>query len=222
MFTFTKDMAEKLKKIRKESKLSQREVGIRMGISPSSAQSFIAQLEAGRIKNPTLKTILDYLSVCNYAWSKFFGDLSAIQFSLNHNKIMRQVEIPKYRQKIDRDVAKYTHSIKTKFSQKQDIKPLTLEKQEEMAIKFLRHRQIIEQIEQDVTILMGNTEEPGIVNQFYKAFARECYRALNKYGISSKSDAKIKERLLVWQNRGLKRELLEKIKELVKEIKLQA
>ncbi len=222
MFTFTEEMAQKLKKIRKESKLSQKEVALRMGLKSDAGRSFIAQLEAGRIKNPTLKTILDYLSVCNYAWSKFFGELSAIQFSLNHNKIMQQAEIPKHYQKIDRDVAKYTHSIKTKFFPKQNIKPLAPEKQEEMAIKFLKHRKIIEQIEQDVTILMGNTEEPGIVNQFYKAFARECYRALNKYGISSKSDAKIKERLLVWQNRGLKRELLEKIKELVKEIKLQA
>ncbi|MCX8014918.1 MAG: helix-turn-helix domain-containing protein [candidate division WOR-3 bacterium] len=214
MFVFTKEMAEKLKKVRKESGLSQKEVGIRMGLKMDSAQAYIARLERGEIKNPSLKTILDYLSVCNYAWSKFFSELSAIQFNLSHNEIMRKVEIPRYYQKIDRDVAKYTHSIQTKFSQKQNIKPLTLQKQEKMATEFLKYRTVIEQIEQEVTKLMGNTEEPGLVNQFYKSFARECYRTLKTHGLSPKSEAKLRARFLIWQNRGLKRELLEKVKEI--------
>ncbi|MEO0091916.1 MAG: helix-turn-helix transcriptional regulator [candidate division WOR-3 bacterium] len=215
MFIFTKEIGLGLKKIREKSGLTQKEVAERIGMKSASGRCYIARLEAGLIKNPSLRTILDYLSVCNYAWSKFFGELSAIQFSLNHNKIMQQAEIPKHYQKIDRDVAKYTHSIKTKFFPKQNIKPLAPEKQEEMAIKFLKHRKIIEQIEQDVTILMGNTEEPGIVNQFYKAFARECYRRFKKYGAGPEAEAKISERFSVWQARGLKPELLKKVKELV-------
>ncbi|MCX7785872.1 MAG: hypothetical protein N2201_06590 [candidate division WOR-3 bacterium] len=51
-----------------------------------------------------------------------------------------------------------------------------------MATEFLGHRLEIEQIEHKVTILMGNTQ----VNQYYKAFVRECYHTLKKYVISDK------------------------------------
>lgn len=213
MFIFTQDMAENLRKIREQCKLSQKEVGVRMGIRKSSAQSFIAQLESGLIKNPSLKTILDYLSVCNYSWSQFFSDLSAIQFKLSHKKIIRQVKIPKYHKKIERDVAKYTHSIQTKFAQKQRIKPLTLEKQDKMALGFLKHRVIIEQIEQEITSLLANTQEPAIVNQFYKAFARECYRILKKHSDASRANQKINQTTEKWIKQGLKKELLAKVKE---------
>ncbi len=223
MFTFTKEMAERLKKIREDSGLSQKEVGIRMGIKPSLAQSVIAQLEAGRIKNPTLKTILDYLSVCNYPWSRFFTELSAIAFKLQEDKLMATANITQYSEKISRDLARYRIGLEHKYPARKKLRePLSPQKREVMAQGFLSYRAEMEKIERAINRLLGDTSEPTIVNRYYMAFARECYRRFKKYGAGPEAEAKISERLSVWQDRGLKKELLEKIKELVKEIRLQA
>jgi transcriptional regulator with XRE-family HTH domain len=69
MFIFTKDMAEKLRKIRETAQLTQPEVALRIGIKTKSGKSVISQLEKGMVKNPTLKTILDYLRACGESWS---------------------------------------------------------------------------------------------------------------------------------------------------------
>ncbi|MDH5185459.1 MAG: helix-turn-helix domain-containing protein [candidate division WOR-3 bacterium] len=53
-FVFTKEMAELLKKMRIKSGLSQAEVAVRIGFSYKSADSFIAHLEKGLLKNPPM------------------------------------------------------------------------------------------------------------------------------------------------------------------------
>jgi transcriptional regulator with XRE-family HTH domain len=50
-------MGERLAQIRKQAKLSQKEVAERMGIKSKSGQAYIARLENGIIKNPSIKTI---------------------------------------------------------------------------------------------------------------------------------------------------------------------
>jgi transcriptional regulator with XRE-family HTH domain len=72
MFIFTKEMAEKLRKIRVNARLTQKEVALRIGIKSKSGRSVIGQLESGLVKNPTLRTILDYLRACGSSWPEFF------------------------------------------------------------------------------------------------------------------------------------------------------
>ena len=64
MFIFTKEMAEKLRKIRETARLTQKEKALRIGLKTKSGNSVISQLESGMVKNPTLRTILDYLRAC--------------------------------------------------------------------------------------------------------------------------------------------------------------
>ena len=59
MFIFTKEMAEKLRKIRETALLTQQEVALRIGLKTKSGKSVICQLESGTVKNPSLRTILD-------------------------------------------------------------------------------------------------------------------------------------------------------------------
>ena len=61
MFIFTKEIAKKLAHFRMKNKMSQKEVAERMGMKPKSGQSYIAQLERRKIKNPFLSTVLNYL-----------------------------------------------------------------------------------------------------------------------------------------------------------------
>jgi len=222
MFVFTKPMGEKLAVIRKKSKLSQKEVAERMGIKSKAGQSYIAQLENGMIKNPGIKTICDYLSICGYPWGSYFNDISAMHFNMQNWKIISQVDIPRHYKKVSRDVAKYQHSIETKFSEKQGLKPLKIEKQEKMALGFLKHRVVIEPIETEVQKLLGELNAPLVSNQFYKAFVRECYRVIKKLttkGISADSvslaaSIKLNQIIDKWVEKGLDRNILEKVKDI--------
>ena len=226
-FTLTKEIGNLLAKIRKEALLTQKDVAERLGLSEKAGMMYISKLEQGKIKNPSMNTILHYLTVCNKPWVSFFEKLAGIYFMKSHWKIISQVDIPRHYKKVTRDVAKYQHSIETKFSEKQGLKPLKQEKQEKMAIGFLKHRVVIEPIEREITILLGDSGEPIINNQYYKAFARECYSAIRKANMPQMDTDKNQEKSSVnirglnldkiiekWVEKGLKREILEQVKEI--------
>jgi len=107
MFFFTKEMAKLLKKIRVKANLSQTEVGIRIGLKPKNAPKYISNLEAGKITNPTLRTILHYLRACGVSWSEFFKQLDRIDFKLRHEKMILQLPIPPDQRKIQRDATQH-------------------------------------------------------------------------------------------------------------------
>jgi transcriptional regulator with XRE-family HTH domain len=73
MFIFTKEMADKLRKVRINARLSQRELALALSFKTKSGQSYIARLEKGLIKNPTIRILLDYLRTCGESWSEFFN-----------------------------------------------------------------------------------------------------------------------------------------------------
>jgi transcriptional regulator with XRE-family HTH domain len=87
MFIFTKEMAKKLKEIRERSRLTQQEVAKELGLKAKYGQSFIARLENGLIKNPSLKTILDFLRACGASWTEFFKELDTIDFKMRHENL---------------------------------------------------------------------------------------------------------------------------------------
>ena len=91
MFLFTKEMAKILKDIRKKANLSQTEVGIRIGLKPKNAPKYISNLEAGKINNPTLRTILNFIRACGASWVEFFKELDRIDFKLRHEKMISQL-----------------------------------------------------------------------------------------------------------------------------------
>lgn len=104
-----------LQRFRKQARLSQSEVAQELGLSESSGFKYVSWLETGRIKNPSLLTVLNYLKACRVYWSTFFQELSAIDFKLEQESIMRQVEMPDnmrpyLRHKIDRDMARYLYN----------------------------------------------------------------------------------------------------------------
>jgi transcriptional regulator with XRE-family HTH domain len=215
----TKEMGSLLADIRKKAHLTQKEVGERLGFSSRSGRVYVSRLEKGGINNPSLWLILKYLNICEKSWSAFFEKLSGIYFNKQHDKIIAQVPTTKFQSKVDRDVAKYTHSIQTKFSNKQEIKPLAQQEKEKMSVGFGKYRAIIEPIEKEITILLGSSGELPLLNQFYKAFARECYSAIKKsttkeISVDSAMNIKLNQIIDKWVEKGLKREVLEKVKEI--------
>jgi len=93
-FVFTKEIGQLLIKYRKQARLSQGEVAKRCGLHTKTGYSQISRLESGRIKNPSLGSIILFLKACNTPLVSFFQELSAIDFKIEHEKIMRQVEMP--------------------------------------------------------------------------------------------------------------------------------
>ena len=80
-------MAIHLKKYRESTGLTQKEIAKRLGFSIG----YISHLESGKIKNPTLGTIILYLKTIRVPWAKFFGEMEAIDFSLEHKKLFDSV-----------------------------------------------------------------------------------------------------------------------------------
>lgn len=114
MFIFTKPMAEKLCEIRKRAHLTQVEVGLRMGMSKKSAQTTIARLEKGTIKNPGISMIIDFLIVCNADWRNFIEAVHQIWAKTNLLEVVPVVNLPaqaKIKRKVDRDVSLYAAKI---------------------------------------------------------------------------------------------------------------
>jgi transcriptional regulator with XRE-family HTH domain len=123
MFMLTKEMASVLVKIRGKANLTQKDVAKRMGIISKSGRSYIAQLEGGLIKNPSLATIIDYLNACGGKRLTFFTELDKILIKQEQQEVMSQAELTTkakmkrvgYKtliQKLDRDTALYANKIK--------------------------------------------------------------------------------------------------------------
>jgi hypothetical protein len=108
-----------------------------------------------------------------------------------------------------------------------------------MTLKFLKHRAVIEPIEDEVQKLLGKLNIPLVYNQSYKDFVRECYSAIKKLttlceapsseakmqvrnkestknvSASSAINMKLNQLIEKWVKKGLKWEILEKVKEVV-------
>jgi len=104
MFNFTKEMAKILRRLRENANLTQKEVATRMGVKTKYGQSLIAQLEMGKVKNPSLRTILDYLRACGASWVvrlRRIKELDAIDFKMRHEKMIVQVQPAPTKRKIE-------------------------------------------------------------------------------------------------------------------------
>lgn len=223
----TKEIGRQLADVRKQSYLTQAEVGKRLGFSAKTAKIYISKLERGVITNPSLWLVLDYLTICEKPWSAFFDKLANIYFMKKHWILIGAVPAVFSYRKTDKAVAHYEYGLDNKFAYKQKIKPLTEFQKQKMATGYARYQAFMHMIEKDITRYLGDSGEPYGLNQFYKAFARQYYSAIRKYQTQMDTDKK-KEKSSVdiggknldkifeqWMNRGLKREILEKVKEVV-------
>jgi transcriptional regulator with XRE-family HTH domain len=177
MFIFTKEMAEKLRKIRETARLTQKDVALRIGIKSKSGRSVIGQLENGIVKNPTLRTILEYLRACGTSWSEFFQQLDAIDFRTRHEKMISQIPMPPAQRKIQRDAMRYEIGIEfpSKEKPKRDID-----------FDRLKSR-----IENKVTPFLIKNNIEGNQASMYLKFTREFFdfmATLNKSGMKAITD----------------------------------
>jgi transcriptional regulator with XRE-family HTH domain len=199
MFLFTKEMAKLLKEIRVKANLSQTEVGIRIGLKPKNAPKYISNLEAGKITNPTLRTILNYLRACGVSWVEFFKELDRIDFKMRHEKMIASVHPPPTQRKIQRDTMKYEIGIE--FPSKEKPK---------WDIDFDRLKK---QIKDKVLVLLTkNQVEESQINSYQK-FALEYFdflATLNKAGMKMVADK--------YQRAGLKLNLIFKIKKVINSV----
>ena len=83
-------MADILSRIHKQAGLSQTEVAERIGLSRKS-YPYISYLESGKIKNPSLASIVLYIRACGGSLVEFFKDFDVIDFKLRHEKMISQL-----------------------------------------------------------------------------------------------------------------------------------
>ena len=121
MFIFTKEMAKILRRLRENANLTQKEIATRMGIKTKYGQSLIAQIEMGKVKNPGLRTILDYLRACGTSRVEFFKELDRIDFKMRREKMSSQLPSPVSQRKIQRDAMRYEIGVEFPSKEKEEI-----------------------------------------------------------------------------------------------------
>jgi transcriptional regulator with XRE-family HTH domain len=303
---FNKEIGKKLVLLRKKVNLTQSEIAKRMRIKSASGRSFIAQLEIGLIKNPSIGTLFNYLSACGASWTEFVKELELSYNKTRRKGIVSQVKLPsnfKLQKKIDRDAQLYAKNIsgvpkqsvtintklvkekikskvmklltshqtdeklipiyldytnhmfereqnpnpnpqlnytpwiksgikkilfstissivhKTYWQEKKKLlkqKPLSQDKQEQMAVRFARYRAHIEPIELAVQGLLNQIVIPEVLYPFYKAYTRECFKAIRKY--LGKDPVLLRQKISnindEWIANGLNSEVLNKINNVV-------
>jgi hypothetical protein len=107
------------------------------------------------------------------------------------------------------------NEIKAEIKRIEAKKPLPTKKQEKMAIGFTKYRIRIEKIEAETHRLLCDLAVPTSWFASYKAFARECYRALKKYYGPNQEllNKKLNEIIERWKKEGLKQDVLLKLKD---------
>ncbi len=199
MFFFTKEIAQKLKTTRTKANLSQTEVGLRIGLKPKSAAKYISNLEAGKITNPTLRTILEYLRACGESWSEFFKHLDAIDFRTRHEKMISQLPIPPIQRKIQRDAMRYEIGIE--FPSKEKPK------------RDIDFNRLKSRIETKVTPFLIKHNIEGNQASMCQKFTREYFdflATLNKSGMKAVTDKYLRT--------GLKRNLFFGLKKIINNV----
>ena len=199
MFNFTKDMAKILSRLRKNANLTQKELANRMGIKTKYGQSLIAQIEMGKVSNPSLRTILDYLRSCGESWSEFFKHLDAIDFRTRHEQMIAQLPIPPTQRKVQRDAMKYEIGIEfpSKEKPKRDIDFDRLKSRiENKVVPFL----IKQEIEENQASLCRK-----FVREYFNFMA-----SLNKSGMRAVVDK--------YQRAGLKIHILYGLKKIINSV----
>jgi transcriptional regulator with XRE-family HTH domain len=197
MFNFTKEMAKTLRRFRVNANLSQKEVANRMGGKTKYGQSLIAQIEMGKVSNPSLRTILDYLRACGASWVEFFKELDRIDFKLRHEKMISQVLLPPSERKIQRDAMRY--EVNVEFPSKE---------KEEIDIERLR-----KQIGNRVLVLLSKNQVAEKEIPSYQKFSLEYFdfmATLNKAGMKMVMDK--------YQRMRLQLNLLYKIKKIINSV----
>ena len=207
MFNFTKEMAKVLRRLREDANLTQKEVASRMEIKTKYGQSLIAQIEMGKVKNPSLRTILDYIRACGASWVEFFKELDRIDFKMRHEKMIAQLPKPPEKRKIERDVMKYEIGIEFPSKEKEEIDFERLK-------KIIKDKAItlVNKEEEILTPAHQRKEEKAAI-AVYQKFALEYFdflATLNKPGMKTVTDK--------YQRAGLKLHLLSKIKKIINSV----
>jgi transcriptional regulator with XRE-family HTH domain len=96
-------------------------------------------------------------------------------------------------------------------------KPLSLETQEKMSVRFGNYRVKIEQIELAAHRKLNEIIIPEVLYPAYKAYARECYKAIRKYFAKDNSllQQRIAEIKRAWTLNKLNPEILDKVHQTV-------
>jgi transcriptional regulator with XRE-family HTH domain len=197
MFIFTKEMAKKLKEIRENSRLTQVEIAKELGLKAKYGQSFIARLENGMVRNPSLKTILDFLRTCGESWPEFFKQLDTIDFKIRHEKMISQLPPPATQRKTQRDAMRYEIGVEFPSKEKEEIDFDRLKKQ----------------IKDKILVLLNKNQIGENQINSYQKFALEHFEflaSLNKAGMKMVADK--------YQRAGLKLHLLVKIKKIINSV----
>ena len=69
------ELGQRLKEIRLRAGLKQADVGERMGLSGAGVANSVARLENGRVRNPSLRTLLLFLRACDASLYELAGVL---------------------------------------------------------------------------------------------------------------------------------------------------
>jgi transcriptional regulator with XRE-family HTH domain len=189
---FTKEMAERLKEIRRKAGLTQEEVAMRMGLGYRGGKAFVSLLERGDVADPHVSTLCLYLKACGAMMYEFFDLLNKVEYVLVDTTPIQSAPIdPTQKPKIARATKAQVEKFQKKLQYPINVKPALPERQRKAVEGFKRYRiqvNIVEQavkemLEDEATAAIAEQREPPVrYYDYYKylALARKVLGALRK------------------------------------------
>ena len=239
----TMEMAHRLRQIRAKALLSQAEVAVRMGFSEPHGRAWVARLEAGWIRNPSLGSIALFLRACGARWSEFTDlleqvpvpeiDMAAIEDSGFPDQEMERVK-----QATEREVGKFSRKLAFPIG----ALPVAPDRQRQVAARLRNYRIAVNIIEQAVFEMLRDTKLSPSQYAHYRAVARAAlgcfWRALKvramregllgAFGTAAGQDLAVTRQVLparilksldrrqtLWQEMRLDRVLVARVEEIV-------
>jgi transcriptional regulator with XRE-family HTH domain len=185
---------------------------------PKTSVTINVNLVKEKIKSKVLKLLASHLTdekliptYLDYTWHLFNREMNP---NLNPPLINKPWEKSGIKPILFSKISQIVH--KTVWSEKKKLvkrKPLTQDTQERMAVRFGNYRSQIEPIELVVHRLLNEIVIPEVLYPAYKAYTRECFKAIRKY--FNKDPVLLKQKISninkEWIANKLNQEVLDKI-----------
>ncbi len=208
-FIFTPEIGRRLRELRLRAGLTQAELAYLMGRVGQGGANMISRLEAGKVKEPSLRLILDYLRACRAKVEDLAEILNRYTSQESVVELKGREEVVRLLQKLPEDVSDelFAYDLKSEIARRRDrLKPVDPETRVLRARRFAASVLEMKRLNQRVSQVIEEEgwDLPLLPLIHLRVFSREVWGVLKR----TRSNPERRERLLNELRNWFKKEKL--------------
>jgi transcriptional regulator with XRE-family HTH domain len=170
----TLEMGAKLRQIRLEAGITQKELAERMGMGSRSGKASISLLELGKVPDPRISTIYLYLRACGASMQELLNLLALADKFQPDTTPIEQAELPTaVKDRLREVTGKQTEKFQRRIRRPRRGLPQPVAKQKEMVARMGRYRVTLNLIEHAVEQFLVDEGIEDALRPAYLAVARQ-------------------------------------------------